>query len=101
MLGHMVYFTLKDRSPEAVEKMVQACRKYLSGHPGTVFFAAGTLAADLTRPVNQLDYDVALQIVFDTREAHDAYQVHARHVAFIEENRSNWERVRVYDAYVS
>jgi hypothetical protein len=101
MLGHMVYFTLKDRSPAAVEKMVAACKKYLTGHPGTVFFAAGTLVPDLNRPVNQLDFDVALQVVFDSREAHDAYQQAPRHVQFIEENKPNWERVRVFDANVS
>lgn len=101
MLGHMVYFTLKDKSPAAIENMVAACNKYLKGHPGAVFFAAGTLVSDLTRPVNQLDFDVALQIVFDSREAHDAYQVHPRHVQFIEENKPGWERVRVFDADVS
>jgi hypothetical protein len=101
MLGHMVYFTLKDRSPAAIDNMVAACRKYLTGHPGTVFFAAGKLVPDLTRPVNQRDFDVALQVVFDSREAHDAYQVAPRHVQFIEENKANWERVRVFDAYVS
>jgi Stress responsive A/B Barrel Domain len=101
MLGHMVYFTLKDRSPAAVNKMVASCQKYLTGHPGTVFFAAGKLVPDLTRPVNQTDFDVALQVVFDSREAHDAYQVAARHVQFIDENKANWERVRVFDAYVS
>jgi Stress responsive A/B Barrel Domain len=100
MLGHMVYFTLKDRSPAAIEKMVAACQKYLTGHPGTVFFAAGTLVPDLNRPVNQLDFDVALHVVFDSREAHDAYQVAPRHIQFIEENKPNWERVRVFDAYV-
>lgn len=101
MLGHMVYFTLKDRSPQAVGKLVEDCRKYLSGHPGTVFFAAGTLVEDLARPVNQRDWDVALQLVFESREAHDAYQQHPRHLQFIEENKANWEKVRVYDAYVS
>jgi hypothetical protein len=101
MLGHMVYFTLKDRSPAAVEKVVEACRKYLTGHPGTVFFAAGTLVPDLKRPVNQLDFDVALQLIFESREAHDAYQQHPRHIQFITENKENWERVRVFDAYVS
>ena len=52
MLAHMVYFTLKDRSPAAVQKMVDACQKYLPGHPGVIFFAAGTvaMAADWTRP---------------------------------------------------
>jgi hypothetical protein len=97
----MVYFTLKDRSPAAVQKVVDACKHYLSGHPGTVFFAAGTIVPDLDRPVNQKDFDVALQLVFDSREAHDAYQVHPRHIQFIEENKANWERARVFDAYVS
>ena len=101
MLGHMVYFSLKDRSPAAVEKLVAACQKYLTGHPGTVFFAAGTLVPDLTRPVNQTDFDVALHVVFDSREAHDAYQAAPRHLQFIEENKANWERVRVFDADVS
>jgi hypothetical protein len=101
MLGHMVYFTLKDRSPAAVEKMVADCHKYLTGHPGTVFFAAGTLVADLNRPVNQMDFDVALHVVFDSREAHDAYQQAPRHVQFVTENKPNWERVRVFDANVN
>jgi hypothetical protein len=101
MLGHMVYFTLKDRSPANAERLVEACRTYLTGHPGTVFFAAGTLVPDLTRPVNQLDFDVALQLVFESREAHDAYQQHPRHLQFIEDNKATWERVRVFDAYVS
>ena len=101
MLGHMVYFTLKDKSKAAVDKMLEACRKYLTGHTGLKFFAVGTLVPDLTRPVNQVDFDVALQMIFDTREAHDAYQVAPRHLQFIEENKPVWERVRVFDADVS
>jgi hypothetical protein len=101
MLGHMVYFTLKDKSSAAVQKMLEACRKYLTGHAGTKFFAVGTLVPDLTRPVNQVDFDVALQMIFESREAHDAYQVAQRHVQFIEENKANWEKVRVFDANVS
>jgi hypothetical protein len=101
MLGHMVYFTLQDRSPAAVEKLVADCRKYLTDHPGTVFFAAGTLVPDLTRPVNQTDFDVALHVVFESRAAHDAYQAAPRHLQFITENKTNWARVRVFDADVS
>jgi quinol monooxygenase YgiN len=100
MLGHMVYFRLKDRSPEAVQNLIAACKKYLTGHEGCVFFAVGTLVLDLNRPVNQMDFDVALQTVFADRAAHDAYQVHPRHLQFIEENKENWENVRVFDAYV-
>jgi len=99
VLAHMVYFTLKDKSPAAIAKMVGDCKTYLSGHPGTHYFAAGTLVPDLTRPVNQTDFDVALHVVFESRAAHDAYQTHPRHVQFIEANKPNWERVRVFDSY--
>src|SRR2546429_698161 len=46
LVVHNVFFTLKDDSAEARQKLVAACDKYLTSHPGTVFFAAGTLAED-------------------------------------------------------
>jgi hypothetical protein len=98
MLGHMVYFSLKDNSPAAKEKLVAACKKYLSKHPGEAFFAAGTLADDLNRPVNDRDWDVALHIVFQDRKSHDLYQDAERHKQFIEENKDNWKKVRVFDS---
>jgi hypothetical protein len=100
MLAHNVYFSLTDASPAARAKLVEACRKYLSGHPGTVFFAAGTVAADCDRPVNDRDFDVALHVVFRDKPSHDAYQKADRHLKFIEENQSNWKKVRVFDSYV-
>ena len=99
MLAHMVYFSLHDASPAARERLVEACKKHLTGHPGTVFFGVGTLA-DYSREVNDRDFDVALQTVFKDRAAHDAYQVAPRHKQFIEENRANWKKVRVFDAEV-
>lgn len=101
MVGHMVYFTLNDASDEAKQKLVDACQKYLTGHPGLTFFAAGTRVPDLSREVNDKTFDVALQTVFESREAHDAYQVAERHIQFINENKPNWKTVRVFDAYVS
>lgn len=100
MLAHMVYFSLKDNSDAAKQKLVEACRKYLKDHDGTVFFAAGTLAADFNRPVNDRDFDVALQLVFKNKAAHDKYQDHPRHKQFIEESQDNWKKVRVLDSYV-
>jgi hypothetical protein len=100
LLSHNVYFSLNNPSDAAREKLVAACRKYLSGHPGTVFFAAGVLAGELDRPVNDRDFDVALNVIFDSREAHDRYQKDARHLKFIEENTSSWKKVRVFDSYV-
>lgn len=95
---HGVYFTLKDNTPQAREKLVTACKKYLTKHPGTVHFTAGTLVEDLKRPVNDRDFDVALLIVFEDRKAHDLYQDAERHKQFIEENKDNWKKVRVFDS---
>jgi hypothetical protein len=97
-LVHNVFFTLQDASDAAKAKMLQACRKYLTGHPGTVYFACGTLAKDLARPVNDRDFDIGLHIIFESQAAHDAYQVAPRHEQFIEENKANWKKVRVFDS---
>ena len=100
MVAHNVFFTLKDRSDVAKTKLVEACRTHLKGHRGEVFFAAGVLAEDLKRDVNVRDFDVSLHIVFKTKEDQDRYQTAPRHLKFIEENRENWEKVRVFDSYV-
>ncbi len=100
MLAHSVFFSLNDRSDAAVRKMLDACRNYLSSHPGTLFFACGTPNQELTRPVNDRDFDVALHIVFDSVEAHDAYQDAPLHHQFISENKPNWKLVRVFDANI-
>jgi hypothetical protein len=99
-LSHNVFFNLNDRSDEAKAKLVDACQKYLKGHPGQVFFAAGTLAEDFSRDVNDRDFDVALHIVFRGKADHDRYQAHDRHKQFITENQANWKKVRVFDSYV-
>jgi hypothetical protein len=100
VLAHDVYFSLADRSPAAVQKLVDACRKHLSGHEGTVFFATGTRATELAREVNDTAYDVSLHVYFRDKAAHDAYQDHPRHLQFIAENKANWARVRVFDSWV-
>ena len=100
MLCHNVFFSLNDRSETAVSKMLAACRKYLTGHPGTKFFACGTPNQELTRPVNDRDFDIALVIVFDSKASHDAYQNAPAHEQFISENKPNWRLVRVFDADV-
>ncbi|MEZ6055146.1 MAG: Dabb family protein [Planctomycetaceae bacterium] len=99
MLAHNVYFSLHDTSDAAVDQMVAACQKYLKQHPGVVFFAAGKLAKELARPVNDLNFDVALHVVFDSKESHDIYQTAPDHLTFIAENKASWKQVRVFDSY--
>ena len=100
MLAHNVYFTLHDNSAAAQAKMIQSCKKYLSNHPGTVFFACGSRALELQRPVNDRDFDVGLHLIFKTQADHDAYQEAPRHDQFIAENKDNWKTVRVFDSLV-
>jgi hypothetical protein len=99
-LAHLVFFTLKDRTPEARSALVEACHKYLSDHPGTVHFSAGLRAEAYSRPVNDQEFDVALVVVFDSTAAHDAYQTAPRHKQFIDEQSANWAKVRVFDGLV-
>ncbi len=101
MLAHDVYFSLTDNSPQAKEKLVAACKKYLSGHPGTIWFAVGPLGKEFQREVNDRDFDVALHLVFKNKAAHDQYAKAERHMKFIEEMEPNWKKVRVFDSYVA
>lgn len=99
-LAHMVFFTLADDTSANQQKLVDACEKYLSDHEGTLYFSVGTLAPDLDRDVNDRDFDVALHLVFENKAAYEKYAPHPRHLKFIEENKSLWKKVRVFDSYV-
>ena len=101
MVSHDVFFSLKDATAENKNTLVEACHKYLKGHPGEVFFSAGVLAEDLKRPVNDLNFDVALHIVFNDKASQDKYQDAPRHLEFIDKSKSLWKSVRVFDSYVS
>ena len=99
-LGHMVFFTLKERTPEAQQKLVALCEKYLGEHPGTVYFSVGAMAPEMDRDVNDRDFDVALHLVFKNKKAQDDYQVAPRHLSFVEEGKPLWAKVRVFDSYI-
>ena len=101
-LAHMVFFTLKDHSADARAKFVASCQKYLTGHEGTAYFSVGTIAEDVEEPgVSVRDFDVALHMVFDSKESEALYLKNPRHIQFVEENRASFEKVRVFDTYVS
>ena len=99
--AHAVYFTLKDSSPETRQALVDACQEFLSGHDGTLLFAAGTRAPEMKRDVNDTDFDVSLHIYFENEASHAAYQEHPRHQEFIAQMNANWKTVRVFDSWVT
>jgi Stress responsive A/B Barrel Domain len=100
-VAHTVYFKLKDSSGANRAKLAASCKIHLTGHNGTVSFATGTLAGDLKGPYNDTDFDVSLHLVFVNKEALDKYHEHPRHAKFVEENKESFEKVRVFDAYLS
>ena len=99
-LSHDVYFTLHESSEAKRAELAAACRKYLGGYGGVLFFSVGVRATELARPVNDLDFDVALHITFDGQASHDEYQAAPRHKQFIDEQQKNWKKVRVFDSLV-
>lgn len=99
-LAHMVYFTLAEDTPENREALVAACRKYLTEHEGTVHFSVGIIGEEFDRDVNDTEFDIALNLIFRNKEAHDVYQTHPRHLEFIETSSHLWSKVRVFDSYV-
>jgi hypothetical protein len=98
MLVHNVYFLLVDNSNEEQEKLVAACDKFLSGHPGMVSFYVGRRKTEFQRDVNDQDFEVCLNIAFEDQASHDAYQKAERHFEFIELCKHNWKHVRVFDS---
>ena len=100
-LAHMVYFTLKDSTAAHRQALIAGCHKYLEKHDGVIYFSVGELCPELNREVNVMDFDVALNVVFASKPAHDAYQKHPEHLKFIEEHKPTWAKVRVFDSYLS
>jgi len=99
-IGHMVYFKLKDSTPDNRTKLVDACKKYLVEHEGVVYFAAGVIGDEFKREVNDRDWDVALHLVFETKAAHDKYATAPDHLKCNDKNKAGWEKVRVFDSEI-
>ena len=99
-LAHMVFFTLKERTKDARDAFVASCQKYLAGHEGATYFSVGMIAEDAPEPVSVLDFDVALHVVFENKEAKARYLKSPRHDSFVAENKEKFAKVRVFDSYL-
>jgi hypothetical protein len=99
-MSHQVLFALKDNSAEAKKAFVASCKKYLSKHPGAVFYAAGERAEEIKSAVNDKEFDIALNLVFKDEAAFAKYRDSEVHKKFVTENINNFAKVRVFDAFV-
>lgn len=79
MITHIVFFKLKDRSPEAVERTAAVLRAMEGQIPELKAIEVGVDVLHTER-----SYDIALTTKFDSLEALDAYQVHPVHQGVIE-----------------
>ena len=97
---HNVFFKLHDGSPDQIQKLIKDCYTYLAPQEGVEFFSAGARSKDYKRDVNDLEFDVALTILFRNSQVHDAYQVDAKHNEFVDRNKDNWAGARVFDSAI-
>jgi hypothetical protein len=97
MFSHVVVFWTDPAQPNAVDELIKGMNHYLKDLPGIEHFHVGRMAAS-DRPVVDQSYQVALNTIFTDRQAQDAYQVHPRHVEFVEKVfKRVCTRVLIYD----
>ena len=97
MFSHVVIFWTDPAKPEAADAVIAGGEQYLKGIPGLTHFHIGKMAGS-HRPVVDQSYQVALNTVFVSKEAQDAYQTHAAHLEFIDKCVKPFvKKVTVYD----
>ena len=98
MLVHSVYFWLKPELTAAQRAEFLAALQALKDVPSVTSFHLGRPAAVTDRPVVDKSFDYAITCVFENLAAHNAYQVHPLHLAFVQTGKPLWTRVQIYDA---
>jgi len=97
MFSHVVIFWTDPANLHSAEGLIAGAKKYLAPIPGITHFHVGRMAPS-PRPVVDQSYQVALNVVFDSKKAQDDYQVHPLHLEFVEKVfKPNCKRVVVYD----
>jgi hypothetical protein len=97
MFSHVVIFWTDPAKPNAVDELMAGAERYLKSIPGIIHFHLGRMARS-HRPVVDQTYQVALNVVFHSKQAQDDYQVHPSHVEFVEKVfKLNCKKVVVYD----
>ncbi len=83
MFSHIVIFWTDPAQPNAAEELIAGANQYLQGIPGVLQFHVGKMSPS-PRPVVEQSYQVALNLIFPSKAAEQAYQVHPQHIEFVE-----------------
>lgn len=97
MIAHHVLFWLKDDSSEEQKNAFRKGLQSLENIEVVKTFHIGT-PAPIERAVVDVTYTFSLILFFEDLAAHDVYQVHSLHKAFLDEFRVLFEKVIIYDA---
>lgn len=98
MLVHSVYFWLKPELSDAQRADFRRGVESLAGIKSVEKVYVGTPAATPKRAVIDDSYSVALTVLCRDLAAQDAYQVDPIHLAFVEQFKTFWTRVQIYDS---
>jgi hypothetical protein len=98
MLVHTVYFWLKPELTEAQRADFRRGVESLAGIKAVEKLYVGVPAKTPKRPIIEDTYSVALTVICRDIAGHDAYQVDPIHLAFVNQFKTYWNRVQIYDA---
>jgi hypothetical protein len=97
MFSHVVIFWTDPAQPQAADELMAGCNQYLRDIPGVLQMHVGKMVGS-HRPVVDQSYQVALNLIFPNKQAQDDYQVHPRHVEFVEKVfKRTCKKVLIYD----
>jgi hypothetical protein len=97
MFSHVVIFWTDPAQPNAVDELVAGANKYLKEIPGVLQFHIGRMSPS-PRPVVEQSYQVALNLVFPSKQAEQVYQIHPQHLEFVEKVfKRTCQKVVIYD----
>lgn len=97
MIVHNVFFWLK---PDLSADQVSQFRQGLESLKGMDFLEGvyiGTPADTGDRPAIERGYSFGLTVLFKEMAAHDQYQTHPLHTAFLQQFAPYWDKVLIYD----
>lgn len=83
MFSHVVVFWTDPAKPQAPDELIAGANRYLRTIPGVLHFHVGKMVRS-HRPVVEQSYQVALNLMFSTKQEQDSYQDHPQHIEFVE-----------------
>jgi hypothetical protein len=83
MFSHVVIFWTRPEIPDSADQLIAGAKRYLRPIEGVLSFHVGRMSPSERGVVDQ-SYQVALNLIFPSKDAEKAYQVHPLHVEFVE-----------------